>query len=475
MSKIILNSKNKLRISTVLLSTIIISCLFMIFGENKGYDVNDNLGDIYETRDYVYTVEFIDAGYEYNRPNTMKFGLYKGDSQSPESIVVLERNKCRRATCTITFKDIQEKDENDNIINYAVKEIGDYGYNVTYDGDHIINEANMKNVKIDILDKDNHRVLNSILAIKDSSDKEILTLTTGVDLNNISLLRGQYTLVEKDSPKGYKRFKDVTFKVLDDGNLEINGTSKEMITVNKEDINIKINLVNEYGDIIPDIKIELTDLTNGNITKTSYTGATDIDVNKEIDVDSEYSLKQLKEAFEYLNAKEVKFSFDKDNRIIINNEVLDGNRVLLVVHPAYYHITVDKKIEGNIKNTEVFTFNINIEGYNGIITTSKGDLNFNDGNSSFTLIPNEEIIIKVPTYSKYTITEETDYDNKIEGNNSGEVLEDIKVTFINTYIEEEIIVPAPITGINKIAYLLTSLLLVLLGFLVTLYYKKKHN
>ena len=110
---------------------------------------------------------------------------------------------------------------------------------------------------------------------------------------------------------------------------------------------------------------------------------------------------------------------------------------------------------------------------NGIITSSKGDLNFNNGDATFKLIPNEEISIKVPTYSKYSITEDTEYEQKIEGANTGEVRNDIKISFTNIKVEEDIVVPAPITGINKVAYLLTGLLLALSVFLITLYVKKK--
>ena len=475
MSKIKLNNKNKIRISTVMLSTVVLACIFMIFRDNKDYKEETILGDTYDVIDYTYNVEFNDSGYEYNRPNTMKYGLYDSNSSTPIAITTLERSKCRRSVCPITFKDIREKDDNNNIINYVVKEIGDYGYNVTYEGTRIINNVDVKDINIDILDKDNNRVLNSILAIKDKDDIEILTATTGVNITTINLLRGQYKLVEKDSPRGYKRFNEVNFKVLDNGTIEINNSIKDKITVNKEVINIKINLVNEHNEIIPDIKIELVDITNGNITKTSFSNLVDIDVNKEIDVDSEYSLNQLKEAPEYLNAKEVRFKFDKDNRIVINNVIQDSNRVVLVANPAFYNIMVEKKVEGDIPQNEVFTFNIHIDDYNGIITTSKGELKFTNGDSSFTLIPNEEINIKVPTYSRYSINENTDYEKEIKGNNTGEVLGDIRITFKNIKTEEEIVVPAPITGINKIAYLLTSMLLVLSVFLITLYYKKKHS
>lgn len=474
MNKIILNTRNKLKISTIMLSTILIACLLMIFTD---YDNINNeevlLADTYETANYTYTVEFNDTGYEYTRPESMKFGLYEENTTNPIVIFTLEKRKCKRQTCNITFENIRVKDDNDNTINYVVKEIGDYGYNVTYQGTRIINDINLKDVNIDLFDTSNNRIIDSVIAILDSNGNEVTTITTGIKTSTIKLMRGQYTLTEKNSPKGYKRFSDIKFKLLDDGTLEINGTVKDKITITKENLNIKINLVNEYNEVIPDIKIELVNLYDGNITKTTYSSLNDINVNKELDVDGEYKLTQLKEAFEYLNAEDVLFKFNKDNKIVMNDQVLDTDRVVLVVHPAFYHIKVENKVEGNIPQDEVFNFNIHIDDYNGILTSSKGDLTFKNGNSTFTLIPNEEISIKVPTYSKYSITEDNDYEKRIEGNNTGEVKNDIKVTFTNVRVEEEIIVPAPITGINKLAYLLTSLLLVLLGFLVTLYYKKK--
>lgn len=467
MNRIILNDRNKIKISTILLSTIIISCLFMIFGETREIGGEEVLlADTVETTNYTYTVEFNDAGYEYNRPSEMKFGLYEVDATSPKVIVILKKNKCSRQTCNITF-------ENVAVGNYIVKEIGDYGYNVTYQGTRIINDVDVKNVNIDLFDTKGNRVIDSVLAIKDINDNEILTTTTNLRTSTINLLRGQYTLYEKDSPKGYKRVKEVVFKVLDDGTLEINGAIKDKIELTKENISIKINLVNEYNEVVPDIKIELVNLYDGNISKTAFSGINDIEVNEEIDVDGEYKLKQLKEAFEYLNAEDVLFKFDKDNNIVINNKVQNTNRVVLVVHPAFYHITVDKKIEGEISQEEEFTFNMHIDDYNGIITSSKGDLNFNNGDATFKLIPNEEISIKVPTYSKYSITEDTNYEQKIEGANTGEVRNDIKISFTNIKVEEDIVVPAPITGINKVAYLLTGLLLALSVFLITLYVKKK--
>ena len=472
-NNIILSNKNKLKISTIMLSTIIFSCLFMIFNDKKDNNEELLLADTYETRDYTYTVVFNDSGYEYNRPQVMKFGLYEQGSTSPKVITTLEKNKCTRSSCNIKFEDIRVTDDDNNTINYIVKEIGDYGYNVTYEGDRIINDVNIKDVNIDLFDTSNNRVIDSILAILDKDGNEITTTTTGIRTSTIKLLRGQYTLHEKNSTKGYKRFKDIDFKLLDDGTLEVDGAIKDKFTITKENINIKINLVNEHGVVIPDIKIELVNLADGNIAKTTFSNPTDIELSREIDVDGEYKLTQLKEAFEYLNAEDIIFKFDADNNIVINDKAQTSNRVVLVAHPAFYHLTVEKKIEGEIPQDEVFNFKIHIDDYNSTLTTSKGDLTFKNGDSTFTLIPNEEISIKIPTYSKYTITEDTDYEVQVDGSNKGEIRNDVKVTFINVKVEEEIIVPAPITGINKIAYLLTSLLLVLTGFLITLYVKKK--
>ena len=473
MSEIKLNNRNKLRISTIMMSTILIASLFMIFSNESSNNNEVLLADTYETTNLTYVIEFNDEDYEYNRPESMKIGLYEENSDAPIVINTLEKNKCRKKVCNITFQNVRENDDNGNPIHYIVREIGDYGYNVTYQETRIINDVNMKDVNIDLFDKDNNRIVDSVIAIIDSSGKEILTTTTSIKTSTIKLLRGQYTLTEKNSPKGYKRFKDIKFTLLDDGTLKIDGSIKDRFMITKDDLNIKINLVNEYNEVIPDIKIELVNLYDGNITKTTFSNTNDINVNKELDVDGEYKLTQLKEAFEYLNAEDVLFKFDKDNNIVINDVVQNTNRVVLVVHPAFYHLTIENKIEEGISDKEVFNYNIHIDNYNGILTSSKGDLIFKNGDSSFTLIPNEEISIKIPTYSKYTITNDSDYEKKIDGSSTGEVKGDIKVTFTNVNRKEEIIVPAPITGINKLAYLLTSFLLVLLGFLVTLYYKKK--
>ena len=473
MNRIKLNNRNKLKISTIMMSTILIASLFMIFGNESSNNNEVLLADTYETTNLTYVIEFNDEGYEYNRPESMKIGLYEDNNDTPIIINTLEKNRCRRKVCNITFQNVRENDDNGNPIHYIVREIGDYGYNVTYQETRIINDVNMKDVNIDLFDKDNNRIVDSVIAVIDSSGKEILTTTTSIKTSTIKLLRGQYTLTEKNSPKGYKRFKDIKFTLLDDGTLKIDGSIKNRFTITKDDLNIKINLVNEYNEVIPDIKIELVNLYDGNITKTTFSNTNDINVNKELDVDGEYKLTQLKEAFEYLNAEDVLFKFDKDNNIVINDVVQNTNRVVLVVHPAFYHLTIENKIEEGISNKEVFNYNIHIDNYNGILTSSKGDLIFKNGDSSFTLIPNEEISIKIPTYSKYTITNDSDYEKRIDGSSTGEIKGDIKVTFTNVNREEEIIVPAPITGINKLAYLLTSFLLVLLGFLVTLYYKKK--
>ncbi len=475
MEGLILSNKNKLRISTIMLSTIILSCIFMIFNDKKEYETKEevSVGDTVETANFTYTVVFNDSGYEYNRPGVMKFGLYEQGSENPKVIVTLEKNRCRRSSCNITFENVRVKDNNNNTIRYVVKEIGDYGYNVTYEENRIINDLNLKEVNIDMFDQSNNRVVDSTLAIIDYWGNEILTTTTNLRTSTIELLRGQYTLKEKNSPKGYKRIKAIDFKVLDDGTLEIDGAIKDKFTLVKEPISIKINLVNEHNVVIPDIKIELINLYDGNITKTAYSNVNDIEVNTELDVDGNYRLSQLKEAFEYLNAEDVLFEFNDDNKIVINGVVQETNRVVLVVHPAFYHITVEKKTDGEVPQDEEFTFNMHIDDYNGIITSSKGDLRFENGESTFKLIPNEEISIKVPTYSKYRITEDTEYEQKVEGANTGEVRDDVKVVFTNIKVEEDIVVPAPITGINKVAYILTGFLMALSVFLITLYVKKK--
>ena len=53
------------------------------------------------------------------------------------------------------------------------------------------------------------------------------------------------------------------------------------------------------------------------------------------------------------------------------------------------------------------------------------------------------------------------------------VRDDVRVVFTNIKVEEDIVVPAPITGINKVAYILTGFLMALSVFLITLYVKKK--
>ena len=201
MNRIKLNNRNKLKISTIMMSTILIASLFMIFGNESSNNNEVLLADTYETTNLTYVIEFNDEGYEYNRPESMKIGLYEDNNDTPIIINTLEKNRCRRKVCNITFQNVRENDDNGNPIHYIVREIGDYGYNVTYQETRIINDVNMKDVNIDLFDKDNNRIVDSVIAVIDSSGKEILTTTTSIKTSTIKLLRGQYTLTEKNSPK----------------------------------------------------------------------------------------------------------------------------------------------------------------------------------------------------------------------------------------------------------------------------------
>ncbi len=102
-------------------------------------------------------------------------------------------------------------------------------------------------------------------------------------------------------------------------------------------------------------------------------------------------------------------------------------------------LNLTKKIKGNIKESEEFTFNIELELEEGEQTTYKytgsktGYIKFIDGKASITLKGGESITISnIPIGTKYKIVEETSGTKVTKENDTGIIEENTKVLFTNS-------------------------------------------
>jgi len=289
-------------------------------------------------RDEGYIKEFNDTGYEYNRPKNVVFGLFTEDDALPKSITILNTDDCINNKCEINFENIQDKDSNGNPISYTIREMSDYGYDVTYDGDKVINTANPKKVKIVKEDDSGKAIKGAKLTIYNKDGDELKTITTNGKTIELSLLPSEYTIKETETPKGYERCEEINITVNSDGTIKQNGNIVDVVKV----VNVPIK---EYYNITLKKTMDTKDKKEFtfNITITDFNGTLNYTGDK-------------KGTIEFINGKgSIKLSA---NQSITINNIEANSKYEIVEQNSDYILTIKGENKGTLNK------NINVEFIN---------------------------------------------------------------------------------------------------------------
>ena len=283
-------------------------------------------------REEGYIKEFHDTGYEYNRPKEIVFGLYVENDPIPKEMVTVNTSACINNKCNIEFKNVRDKDNDNNQINYIIKEISDYGYDVTYENDKVINTANPVEVKL-IKENTEGKVLSGAkLAIYNKDGDKIKEIVSTTEEIKVKLLPSTYTIKEIEAPKDYSRCQDITLVVNKDGTYTQDGNTVDRVKIVNEyakdryDITLKKTMEGNSNQeftfevTIEGIEdpIEYTGDRTGTITNGKgpiKLGANQTITIKNIPVDSKYEIKELENDYEVEIVGESKGTLDRNETI----------------------------------------------------------------------------------------------------------------------------------------------------------------
>jgi hypothetical protein len=277
-----------------------------------GKPIITNIGNM---REEGYIKEFNDEGYEYNRPKEIVFGLYVENDPIPKEMVTVNTSTCINNKCNIEFKNVRDKDNDNNQINYIIKEISDYGYDVTYENDKVINTANPVEVKFRKENIEKELLSGAKFEIYNKSNEKIYEFTSTNNETKVKLLPSSYTIKEINPPDGYTKSNDINFVVNKDGTITINNKTESVVSIVNEpvksyyDITLKKTMegnsnkeftfeVNIEGVEEP---IEYTGDRTGTITGGKGNiklGANQTITIKNIPADSKYEIKEIESDYE---------------------------------------------------------------------------------------------------------------------------------------------------------------------------------
>ena len=310
----------------------------------KGNQIITNHGNM---REEGYIKEFNDTGYEYNRPKELVFGLYEANDPIPKEMVTVNTSTCINNKCNIDFKNVRDKDSDNNPITYTIREISDYGYDVTYENNKVINTANPVEIKLVKENTEGKILKGAKLGIFNKDGDKIKEIVTTDKEMTIKLLPSTYTIKEIEAPKDYSRCQDITLVVNKDGTYTQDGNTVD-----------KVKIINEYAKDRYDITIKKT-MVNSN--------------NKEFTF--EITLEDIEDSLDYTGSKSGTLEL-VDNKATIK---LKANETIIIKN-----IPADTKYE--IKEIEN-EYEITVKG------DSKGTLNRNETIEFINTIKEEPVII----------------------------------------------------------------------------------
>ena len=292
-------------------------------------------------REEGYVKEFNDTGYEYNRPKEIVFGLYVDNDPIPKEMATVHTSTCINNKCNIEFKYVRDKDNEGNPITYQIKEISDYGYDVTYEDDKVINTANPVEIKL-IKENTEGKVLSGAkLGIYNKDGDKIKEITSTDKEITIKLLPSTYTIKEEEAPKDYSRCQDITLVVNKDGTYTQDGNTVDRVKIVNEyakdryDITIKKELIGEDSkkEFTFEINIEgvedpleyigsktgTIELVNNKATIRISSG--DSITIKNVPADSKYEVKELETNYTLTIVGESKGTLNRNEIIEFINKV----------------------------------------------------------------------------------------------------------------------------------------------------------
>ena len=239
---------------------------------------------------------------------------------------------------------------------------------------------------------------------------------------------------------------------------------------NYNDINIPnliSKVVNEDESVTYYFKIQGNLIIDGDVVGTEY----QLDINTLCGIEYEFDeVENSKFEHEYVNAKGILKSSDNDesNVASIINKVFNSGT-----------LTLNKKIKGEVKKDEEFTFEISLDldedsqnefKYTG---SKEGIIEFVDGKASITLKGGESITIEnLPLGTEYKVVENTKGYKVEKENDTGKVEKNTKVTFTNSKEVKNITeIVNTLDGVGK--YIAVALVSVI-GIITTLYLRKNN-
>lgn len=266
-------------------------------------------------REEGYIKEFNDTGYEYNRPKELVFGLYVENDPIPKEMVTVNTSACINNKCNIEFKNVRDKDNDNNQINYIIKEISDYGYDVTYENDKVINTANPVEVKFRKENVEKELLAGAKFEIYNKSNEKIYEFTSTNSEMKVKLLPSSYTIKEVTPPEGYTRSNDINFIVNKDGTITINDKTESVVSIVNEPVKSYYDIIlkktmkgNDNKEFTFEVNIEgvedpleYTGSKTGTITNGKGTiklGANETITIKNIPAASKYEIKELESDYE---------------------------------------------------------------------------------------------------------------------------------------------------------------------------------
>ncbi len=493
--------------------------LYSWSGSSIPFPGADTIYNYSNIRNDVIEKKFNDDGNEYNRPKNIVFGLYGKDDSMLKEMVTLDTSTCVDNKCNIEFKKVIDKDNEGNKLEYEIKEISDYGYDVTYSIDDKKELYNSLCVKFGsdvhmygsinlLFQKDNNNyfiknkesgntsfnqndVKNKNICIPTPEKYEFYIYGTAdnlnieeiypnfIDYDESDYVQTDYSTEDPLAYSGDSYPKMVVYAQMDKYTYEF--PIRYEITNTANPIEVKFKKETPEGKALKGAKFELYNKDGDKIKEFNS-------LSREVSVKllpSEYTLKEIEPPEGYERSKDIHIKVNREGSIEQDGNTVSVVKVVDEPIKETYSISLKKTIKGN-ENRD-FTFEITIVGFNGSLSYTgdrEGTLEFTNNKATVKLGTGQTITINnIPVNSKYTVNEiDEGYLTTIVGDKEGILNRNETIEFINTPreipgngevpIPEEKTVPTPITGIfNILSYISGAILLILSIFLIV--YAKK--
>lgn len=198
--------------------------------------------------------------------------------------------------------------------------------------------------------------------------------TTGRD-EFFELKPGDYTLHEVAAPKGYILADDITFTLSKTGEVTVDGTKVDVVTmVDKFDkYKVRIDKVDQDGNLLSGADLKVTGRENGESADITPITWTSDDNYKEIELrPGTYKLTEVKAPDCYKVAKDIEFVVTDEGKLTVNGEEVTSVEMVDEEDiPEKGSITIVKYDTDGKTTLDGVTFNIHLVKYVDDITQGK--------------------------------------------------------------------------------------------------------